>query len=498
MATPKHPKIGRQRPTFAVIGPYAYSYSRELITFFADYDVHFYDSQEYELELYCARRDDDTFAGKTIAQSRPRQTGKSFAARFYSLWMACIEGKRILYTCQVDATARKMYEELRDFIKSWEDFQAELKPDRKGFVETPAARGIYFENGGCIVIRTRSKSLSRGDSYDIIIYDEAQDLRQAHLDAVDAVGIASDDSQVIILGTPPGPEALGDDTYRNWHDTAHETNDGDLVWWFEWAIDYVPEDPLDEHIWYAYNPGMGTGCISDENMYAAAGRAIAAKNLEGFAREFLGYWARGVTYKALITERQWGACLIPENQAKAIKGQAAYAIKFSADGSTASIGVCLKPDDDKTPPLVDLYDHIDMTCGLLPFVDFVNNAQQTALAVVVDGAAHTQALMDLLHTHKVPTRRVKVPSARDVGAACSMFYNAVLEQNVSHVGYDDLTEVITQCKRRPIGTAGAWGFGGASEEIDQTVAEAVALAYRAAVTTKRRKTEKKKRRVVTT
>lgn len=493
------PEVGRQRPTFAVIGTYAYSYSRELIDFYADYDVHFYDSQEYELELYCARNEDDTFAGKTIAQSRPRQTGKSFAARFYSLWMSCIEGKRVLYTCQVDATARKMYEELRDFIKSWEDFQSELRPDRKGFVETPAARGIYFENGGAIVIRTRSKSLSRGDSYDIIIYDEAQDLRQAHLDAVDAVGIASDDSQVIVLGTPPGPDALGDDTYRNWHDTAHELQDASLAWWFEWAIDYVPEDPLDDAIWYAYNPGMGTGCISDDNMYAAAGRAVAAKNLDGFAREYLGYWAKGLSYKAVISERMWGKCLIPENQGKQLQGRVAYAIKFSADGATASIGVCLRPDDENATPLVDLYDHVDMRDGLAPFVELIERVRTSALGIVVDGAANTQALITTLHARKTPTKRIKLPTSRDMGAACSMFYNAVLEQQVNHVGYDDLTEVVTQCKRRPIGNQGAWGYMGASEDIDATVVEAVALAYWAAMSAPRRKKKdpNKRRKVVT-
>ena len=79
---------GNQRPTFEVVGEYASTSGRECAELFEAYGVEFYPSQKYELDLFLARDVDGRAASKTIGISKPRQNGKSFAARHYALWMA--------------------------------------------------------------------------------------------------------------------------------------------------------------------------------------------------------------------------------------------------------------------------------------------------------------------------------------------------------------------------------------------------------------------------
>ena len=212
---------GNQEPTFSTVGDFAYTYGDDACGLFERYSIRFYESQRKEMRYFLARNDDGSYSCLTICISKPRQNGKSFAARFYALWMAAIEGKHVLYSAHHGKTVRKMFKAIKDFVEGNPDFCAMLKPNGKGVYSAAGSEGIYFvdENGndaGLIEFQTRTNSAARGETYQVIIVDEAQELTAEQLEAIKPTQIAADDAekadsdpQMIYIGTPPNAKCPG-------------------------------------------------------------------------------------------------------------------------------------------------------------------------------------------------------------------------------------------------------------------------------------------------
>ena len=81
-------RYGRQTPTFERVGICDHSDGPEAVALFGGYGIRFIPAQRYEMELYLAKNELGESEALTIGLSRPRQNGKSFAARYYALWQA--------------------------------------------------------------------------------------------------------------------------------------------------------------------------------------------------------------------------------------------------------------------------------------------------------------------------------------------------------------------------------------------------------------------------
>ena len=79
------PRFGGQRPTFERIGTWATTRGEEAIEMFEAYGRKYYESQKYEMRIFFARDESGNFAAKSIGITKPRQNGKSFAVRDYSV-----------------------------------------------------------------------------------------------------------------------------------------------------------------------------------------------------------------------------------------------------------------------------------------------------------------------------------------------------------------------------------------------------------------------------
>ena len=106
-------KTGRQEPTYAVVGDYAYSYGAEVVEMFEDEGgATFYPSQKQELELMLARNKNGEPTALTIGISKPRQNGKSYSARYYAVYMSVFEHRQVLYSAHHSTTTNKMFNAL--------------------------------------------------------------------------------------------------------------------------------------------------------------------------------------------------------------------------------------------------------------------------------------------------------------------------------------------------------------------------------------------------
>ena len=264
MARDTTPRRARREPTFSVIGEYDDRRGKLCERWLGGFGIVVRDYQKTELHVMLARVPaTGEQACASLGISRMRQTGKSFCARLASLFWAVIEGKQILFSAHLTSTAWEHYDYLYNLCMDIPALRKEMAA-RKPYNSQLGQLELRFRNGGRILFRTRSDRLLRGVSLDVIIYDEAQELTSAQEAAVEPTTIASKRSIfTIYLGTPPGPEARGDRFGAMRKALKADPSPKDGVWWLEWGIDYVPEDPWSLDLWYDYVPSTDNGMRLD-------------------------------------------------------------------------------------------------------------------------------------------------------------------------------------------------------------------------------------------
>jgi len=486
-------KIGSQTPTFEKVGVFDYSLSDEVAEMFAeDGGATFYPAQLYELKLMLSRNRDGSPAATTLGIAKPRQNGKSYAARYYAAYMAVFEHRAVLYSAHHSSTTKKMFMELCDLFESPERYP-DFAEDIKSISHARGYEGFYFKDwigpdgkihkGGCIEFATRTNSGSRGGTYSVIVIDEAQELtneqQEAMLPTISAASKVSELEllpQQIYIGTPPGPACNGT-VFREMHRVAHYENDAN-TWWLEWGIessDLVRDIPTKERaieLAYKTNPAMG---------YRIAEKTVENEfdtmRLDGFARERLGWWTPIVEHhiEYAIKSDVWDACRSEDPKPD---GKTAYGVKFSADGSVVSLCGAVIPESG--PARISLIQSKPTGHGISWLADWLNERYQKASCVVIDGRNGADVLVERISdTWKMKDSIIR-PTTKDVIAAVSTLTNALNEQTVTWFYQQEaLRESAVTSVKRPIG--GGWGFGG----DNSTPIEAASLALWGAQNSKR-------------
>lgn len=475
-------RYGDQEPTFELVGDYAFTDGPDAVRLFENYRATFYPCQEREMELFLARDASGSYATLTIGISKPRQNGKSYGARWYAVWAALVEGKKVLYSAHHGKTVRKMFKAIREIVEGNQDIYRELAPDGGGIYKAAGSEGIYFANGGMIEFQTRTTSGARGETYDIIIVDEAQELTQGQLDAMKPTTLASDsgDPQMIYLGTPPGPDCPGT-VFRKMHDKAHAGGEG--IWWLEWAVgEPVDTADFDACLEAAYRTNPAMGYRIRERVMADAIRT--ATDVAGFNREYLNWWSRQHV-DSVIGAEDWERCTIDSAPSLDDGSAPCFAVKFSLDGKRASIAAAAKMDDGRVYVEVPIGCNASCAGGIRWVEDFAASVAGGAGKVVIDGKAHADDLYRRLRGKKVPKSCLDIPMSSWVADACSSFVTAIDEGTIAHAGQQAVAYAVDNTTKRKIGNGGGFGFEAATEDADETLLEAMALAYQAAMTNKR-------------
>lgn len=433
--------------------------------------------QALVLDSWLGRDENDKFTATSCGLSVPRQNGKNAILEMRELYGATVIGEKILHSAHEVKTHNAAFARLCSFFEDDESFP-ELAEMLVRIRRTNGQEAIELNNGGVIRFSARSRGAARGMTFDLVVFDEAQELTDIQIAAMMSTMAAAPlgNRQLIYTGTPPGPDSPGEVFGRKRKQAIQGI--GKRLAWHEWSVEEIG-DITDRERWYETNPGLGIRL--DEDFTDEECKSLSE---EGFACERLGWWASELG-NTEISPDEWAELATTEppsvDDVPSI-GKLAFGVKFSIDGKTVSIAAAIKPRNGT--PYVELVDNRSMREGVTWIADLLEPYKAKTAVVVVDGKSHVDDLVAKLHEKGFSAKAVRPPSAADVAAACARFLNAVREKKLRHYGQPALDGAVTAAEKRMIGDKGGHGWKGAGG-ADVTPVEAVSLGYWGVMTTKR-------------
>lgn len=415
--------------------------------------------------------------------SIPRQAGKSVDGIVFVTFVTALLGYSVLWTdhnysttCEMLKRFQRIYGRPNDRNHGIKDFRALVGR----YNSKTAQESIELTNGGVLAFSTRTKSASLGYSFDIVVYDEAQELTGEHMQAIEPTTAQGPhhNTMDIYLGTPTraGSSAT---KFRELRDEAIGEAPGDDVSWFEWGVDEVG-DVNDERRWYLVNPSLAAG-RADINAIRKGIRAMGKSDELAAAQEYLGYWLPEARADVAIPSGSWDACAVDTAPPPAPGDVVSYGVKYSPDGKrVAACACCAQPGG---PAHVELIEEAEAHGATKRLARRIAEREDSVAEVLYDGKSGAGALENELRALEVDESMYRKASPSEVADAASVFSASVDNGDVTHwadPGQRRFDRAVTGATRRGIGRDG-FGFDGPASHV----VEAAALALLSSRTTTR-------------
>lgn len=444
-------RVGRQSPTVSVILPYENTRGQEAIEL---YNASGNDALEWQVALtydIMAVDDDGLWIHQKFGYSVPRRNGKSEMAIARCAW-GLKHGERILYTAHRATTAHSIWERLsrlcaKTDIKVESSFRAFGKEH------------LYCEGDGIIEFRTRTSTGGLGEGYDLLIIDEAQEYTPEQETALKYVVTDSQNPQTIMFGTPPTAISAGTvfPKYRKRVLAGDAYESG----WAEWSVpEMMPADDVD--LWYETNPSLGT-VLKERTIRSEIGDDNTDFNIQR-----LGLWLQ-YNQKSAISKNEWEALQVDE--LPQLTGKLFVGVKFGNDGLNAAVSIALRTTDDKI--FVETRDCKTMRAGVAWIVDFIEKADVRAVAV--DGKNGADVLADVMKQMKL--KKPTVMTVAQVIKANTEFEMALAQGELVHMQQSAVTQVVSNCEKRAIGSGGGFGYRSTLSGADIAILDSMIIAH---------------------
>lgn len=454
-------KVGNQIPTNSVILPYAETYGGEAVLLYnlSGYTCH--EWQELMLNDILGVNSEGLWTHTKFGYSVPRRNGKNEVLTQREIW-GLFNGELILHTAHLTDTAHKAYERLENRLLN---IGVKLVKNYKALGQEV----IEILGGGRIEFRTRTNSGALGSGYDLLIIDEAQEYttqQQTALNYVVTSSTAKTGPQTIMCGTPP-TAVSGGTVFRNLRDkcfAGEQVNGG----WAEWSVDHKT-DVKDRAAWYQCNPSLGTQiserAIQDE---------INGDDID-FNIQRLGLWIK-YNQASAISEPQWldlKADPLPE-----LAGSLCAGIKYGKNGENVVLALASKTNDGRIYcEAIDCRNQRDGNSWITQFIQGAGVKK-----ILVDGAAGTETF--LRECKELKIKGAVAATTKEVIQANAEFETMIANKVLCHSAQPALTQSVTNCQHRAIGSGGGYGYKTLDDAIEVALLEAVSLATYAATSVK--------------
>lgn len=446
-------RIGRQEPTAHFALPYEQTDGADAVKLYELTGRKVFEWQQIITYDLLARNKDGLWTHTKYGYEVPRQNGKGEILIIRELYGLAI-GERILHTAHLVQTAHKAWERLCGILDLLEVPYHSIKAKGQELID--------LTDGGRIEFRTRTEKGGLGESYDLLVIDEAQEYQITHESALQYVISASSNPQTIMCGTPPTPISSGT-VFKNYRLSVLSGNAEDSGW-AEWSVDDM-SDVHDRDLWYMCNPSLGLK-LTERTVAAEAG-AGNDKTID-FNIQRLGLWIK-YNQQSAILKSDWDTILT--HSLPKLTGKMCIGIKFNKNGESVSLAMAAKADDRIFFEVIGNHHVRDGNDWILMFLA---KAQKGIKKIVIDGAGGQQLLADELKEEKI--KNVYAPKVPDVIKANAAFERNLYDKKLLRMDQPGLTKVATNCEKRVIGSKGGFGYQSIYESRDISLLDAVILA----------------------
>ena len=458
-------RTGRQQPTQSAIIPYTETKGKEAAKLYSLTGRELMEWQQDILKNMMAVTDEGLWTHIKFGYAVSRRNGKTESVYAREMW-GLLHGEKILHTAHRTDTAHS----------SWEALYELLKKAGIPIEHTFRANGrehIFVTGGGRIEYRTRTSKVGLGQGYDLLVIDEAQEYQDDQETALKYIVTSSKNPQIIMLGTPPTAVSSGDVFKRLRGEilAGKATDSG----WEEWSVE-TQHDPHDVDAWYETNPALGI-TLKERDIAAE----ITGDNLD-FNIQRLGLCIQ-YDLKSAIPEAEWMALKV--KTVPKLDGKLCVGIKYGKDGENVSMSIAARTATGKI--FVEAIDCRPIRNGDTWMLKFLKTAD--VAQVIIDGASGQQLMKEQMHEAKIKPIPV-LPTVKEVITANAVFEQALEAKEIRHAGQPSLTQAVTNCDKRAIGSNGGFGFKSLKEDIDISLMDSMILAHWACTRVKKKKKQK--------
>lgn len=329
---------------------------------------------------------------------------------------------------------------------------------------------IEISGGGVIDFRTRTDNGGLGEGFDLLVVDEAQEYTSKQESALQYTVSASENPQIILVGTPPTVASGGDVFVRIRGSVldgkSYETG------WAEWSTPtFVDDDQInDPELWKQYNPSYGQK-LTDRKIR----NELSGDHLD-FNIQRLGYWV-SYNQKSCISEAEWDELKL--DKFPQLTDNRFIGIKYGRNGANVAMSIAAKTKDGKI--FVETIDCVSVRAGNGWMMDYFRNPKLKAVAI--DGASGQEILVKEIKDNDIRIKTT-LPKVSEIITSNALFEQNLFAKNLCHMGQESLKNVVTNCDKRLIGSKGGFGYTSLVETQDIAIMDSMILAAWLCATTR--------------
>lgn len=485
------PAVGSQVPTIRHVPEYVSSSGPEVCALADRAGLVLDPWQRLVLNDALGERADGRWAAFEAGLIVARQNGKGavFEARVLG-GLFLLKERLIMYSAHEFKTAAEMFLRIEQLISNTDQLRRRVKKVTRSHGE----EGIELLTGQRLRFVARSTGSGRGFSGDLNIWDEAQHLSNASVDALMPTMSARPRPQLWYGGSAPDRDLAPCEQIARVRRRAIEGGaKARRLAYFEWSATLCTDacgvecaehdDPADPATWAKTNPGLGIR-ITEEHVETEQ----ASMSARGFARERLSvgrYPSEGAGW-SVISQGAWEATAhgeVLDSEGNVLDpgsrplDPVAFAVEVTPDRGFASIAVAGQRDDGLLH--VELIDHRPGTDWVVDrMASLIETWSPCAVALDPGGPASS-----LLAGFKDVEIELTLPKSRDAAAAAGQFYDSIVRppeaeddwsSKLRHRPKPALTLAVAGATKRTLGDAWVWDRRSPDADISPLVAVTLA------------------------
>ncbi len=416
--------------------------------------------------LILAKRSDGKYAATIggTGMSIPRQVGKTFLVGAIIFALCLLRPNlTVIWTAHRLRTADETFGKMQKFTK-----RRKIAPHILKIVLGSGDEAIMFRNGSRILFGARESGFGLGfDEVDVLIFDEAQRLRDLTLD--DMIPAANQSRQstsalLLFMGTPPRPTDSGEVFTRMREEVL--SGEEDDTGWIEFGADdgfepTAPPGDLTAADWKQMEKANPS--YPQDTPREAILRMRKKLGADSFKREGYGIWDKRSATDPVVSIGDWTRLALPDQEVP--QGNPDYYSLTMSPERIAFIGVGVR---GILGNYVDLAEGARMDDSRLVIAWFVERRRAgRRVTVAIDSRDPAASLVNELRANKI---KVNVTSQSDSARACVGLIDDIEGARVTHCDQPIIRAALKIARKKSIGKAGLWEW-----DLEDPTSEIAAL-----------------------